>query len=362
MTFNWIKSKFTHLSMIIILIISILGLFLIEKTKTLAPDSAYSTKVQAAQIMKESMEAIRDYRIENGPQINKVADPNLTGLIGEEWTPLTTTLGNLSAKRTATNPDFAALLIDMFIKAGVKRGDVIAIGASGSFPSLILATLSAAGALGLKPITICAHGSSVWGGNIPELTWLDMENILYQQGLLNYRTVASSIGAGEDIGEGLTEEGKDLILSAIQRNQIPLIKETTLEESIQKRLKIYYEDAKGDKIKLFVNIGGASANFGECMVALKITPGLNKNLEICHKPNRGIIYEMAEKGIPIIHLLDIRSLAIKNGLPIDPIPFPEIGKGDIYFQTKYSRTIIIITLGIIIAFLLIFWKIERRKK
>jgi len=73
----------------------------------------------------------------------------------------------------------------------------------------------------------------MWGANIPELTWLDMEKILYQQGLLNYRTVASSIGAGEDIGEGLTDEGKNLILSAIRRNQIPLIKETTLEESIQ---------------------------------------------------------------------------------------------------------------------------------
>jgi len=44
MFYNWNKSKFTHLSMIIILIISISGLFLIEKTKTLAPDSAYSTR------------------------------------------------------------------------------------------------------------------------------------------------------------------------------------------------------------------------------------------------------------------------------------------------------------------------------
>ena len=85
--------------MIIILIISILELFIIEKTKTLAPDSAYSTKVRAAQIMKESMNAIKNYRIEYGPPINKVTDPNLTGLIGEEWTPLTTSLGNLSAKK-----------------------------------------------------------------------------------------------------------------------------------------------------------------------------------------------------------------------------------------------------------------------
>ncbi len=143
--------------MIIILIISISELFIIEKTKTLAPDSAYSTKVQTAQIMKKSMEVIRNYRIENGPQINKVTDPNLSGLIGEEWTPLTTTLGNLSAKKTPTNSDFAALLVNIFVKAGLKRGDVIAIGASGLFSSLILSTLSAAEALGLKPITIYAQ-------------------------------------------------------------------------------------------------------------------------------------------------------------------------------------------------------------
>ena len=63
---------------------------------------------------------------------------------------------------------------------------------------------------------------------------------------------------------------------------------------------------------------------------------------------------MAEKNIPIIYLLDIRSLAIKNGLPIDPIPFPEIGKGNIYCQIKCSKNIIIVVLGIIITLLLIF--------
>jgi len=74
--------------MIIIIIISILGLFLIEKTKTSVPDSAYSLKFQAAKIMKESIKIIRDYKLENGLTIDKITDPNLTGLIGEEWTPL----------------------------------------------------------------------------------------------------------------------------------------------------------------------------------------------------------------------------------------------------------------------------------
>ena len=41
--------------MIIIIIISILGLFLIEKTKNLSPTSDYALKFQVAQIMKESI-------------------------------------------------------------------------------------------------------------------------------------------------------------------------------------------------------------------------------------------------------------------------------------------------------------------
>jgi len=86
---------------------------------------------------------------------------------------------------------------------------------------------------------------------------------------------------------------------------------------------------------------------------LNIPPGLNKNLKICRQPNRGTIYEMAEKDIPIIHLLDIHNLALKSGLPLDPIPLPESGKGDIYSQIKYSKTIIIVVLGITITFLLI---------
>lgn len=63
---------------------------------------------------------------------------------------------------------------------------------------------------------------------------------------------------------------------------------------------------------------------------------------------------MAEKDIPIIHLLDIRNLVLKNGLPLDPIPLPEIDKGYIYYQIKYSNLIIIAVLGIIITFLLFF--------
>ena len=93
MVFNLKVNKFKYLSRLMIILIAILGLLIIEKNKTSVRDSDYSLKFLAAQIMKESIKAIRDYRVENGLTIDKITDPNLTGLIGEEWTSLTTTLG-----------------------------------------------------------------------------------------------------------------------------------------------------------------------------------------------------------------------------------------------------------------------------
>lgn len=48
--------------------------------------------------------------------VNEKDDFNRTGLVGEEYTPLTTTNGYLPAKRSATNPDFAAYLTKLLLE------------------------------------------------------------------------------------------------------------------------------------------------------------------------------------------------------------------------------------------------------
>jgi hypothetical protein len=40
---------------------------------------------------------------------------------------------------------------------------------------------------------------------------------------------------------------------------------------------------------------------------------------------RGVLFEMVSRGVPVIHLLHIRGLALRFGLPWDPLPFPEPG-------------------------------------
>ncbi len=99
---------------------------------------------RASQTMREAENALFLCQDDKGLGLYERADVNRTGLIGLETSPITTTLGNLEAKRTTTNPDFAALLVRLLAEAGVKRGETIAVGASGSFPALIVAALSAA--------------------------------------------------------------------------------------------------------------------------------------------------------------------------------------------------------------------------
>ena len=53
----------------------------------------------------------------------EAGDINRTGLIGPEWTPLTTSQGILEAKRTSLDPNFAALLVRYFKEAGLEAGD-----------------------------------------------------------------------------------------------------------------------------------------------------------------------------------------------------------------------------------------------
>ncbi|TFH36998.1 MAG: poly-gamma-glutamate system protein, partial [Bacteroidia bacterium] len=102
---------------------------------------------EAARIMKASIDIISAYCRDNEINIDRINDPALTGLVGGEMTGITTTLGHLEAKRTTLDPRFASLVVELLTQAGVKRGDTIAIGSSGSFPALMIASLAAAEAM-----------------------------------------------------------------------------------------------------------------------------------------------------------------------------------------------------------------------
>ncbi|MCK4762169.1 MAG: hypothetical protein KAW12_08230 [Candidatus Aminicenantes bacterium] len=55
---------------------------------------------------------------------------------------------------------------------------------------------------------------------------------------------------------------------------------------------------------------------------LKVKPGLNRELPLPLEKERGVLFEMANRDVPCIHLLFIKGLVRQYGLPWDPVPLP----------------------------------------
>jgi poly-gamma-glutamate system protein len=294
--------------------------------------TAAGPKIQAAGLMARSLDSIRRLRQVRHVPLDTAIDPNGTGIIGEEFTPLTTSLGEADAKRTTANPAFAAALVDYFRRAGLARGDVVAVGASGSFPALLLASLCAARVLELEPIVIYSVGSSMFGANLPGFTFVDMLAGLREDGVIPYRLAAVSPGGDGDGGGGaLFDEAGSALLDEARRSGLPMVEGTSLAERIQDRLRIYDAARGGRPVRCFVNIGGASANFGDTPDSLKLKNGLLLRIPALPRaPTRGLLFEFAARGVPVVHLLYVRGLAGENHLPFDPVPFPPVGEGQVF--------------------------------
>jgi len=292
------------------------------------PDPASREEMaEASRLMFRATAAIRDCRAAGGILLDPVVDPNGTGLIGLERSMITTSLGSLEAKRTSTNPNFAGLVVSLLHDAGARRGDAVAIGASGSFPAFMIAALSAAKVLGLEPLVISSLGSSEWGANIAGFDWTDMEDCLRAAGGLDARPIARSVGGDADVGRDMDPAGRVLLASRIRERDVPLLEEPDLVRNVEARMKLYFAAAGGRRVAAFVNVGGSWANIGTDAEVLKLRPGLASDVFVPPPARRGVIQAMAAAGIPVIHLLNVRGLCERYGLPWDPCPLPSPGDG-----------------------------------
>lgn len=261
-------------------------------------------------------------------------------MIGDEWSEITTTLGSLEAKEISTNPDFSALVVRLLHEAGIKKGDNVGVVLSGSFPALAVSTLAALQTMDVEALIMSSVGASTYGANQPGATWLDMESALKRDGI-HFNTVLVTMGAGEDAGIGLSDEGVAMIRNAAYRNKVDLYVPESLKESINKRVAMF-RDAN---ISLLINIGGNETALGSCAHALSIPNGLVTEMHVCHDEDRGLIARMNELGIPFINMLDLKDLATRYGMTISPgLSYPES-------RSLYNTTV---TNRIAIAFILVF--------
>src|SRR5262249_39369491 len=156
----------------------------------------------------------------------------------------------------------------------------------------------------------------MFGANDPDFTWLDMEGALAGRGLIPFRTVAASLGGGGDVGRGLSPAGRDLLVGALRRNGVRLLDPPTLLEAVRQRVALYdpVAPARGNPIRLYVNVGGGVASLGGAQNANLIPAGLTHRLAARNYPNRGVVNILAERHIPVVHLLQVEKLARQLGI------------------------------------------------
>ena len=339
---------------------SILIFILAENTREHKQALYWDLKVRASDRAQRAQEALRAKITELGIPIDYENDPNGTGLIGEQYTVVTTDRGSLRSKILSTNPNFAAAIVEMFKECRLKRGDLVAVGMTGSFPGANIAVYAACEEMGVIPVVITSLGASNWGANHPNFTWLDMEKALYDAGVITHRSVAASVGGGSDNGRGLSVMGRKLLLENIKDSGVELIfsgnidnileSKGSLRSNIEKRMEIYAEHSMGQDYKAYINVGGGLASLGSSQNGRLIPSGVNFDLQRRNFPARGVVNIMAEKGIPIIHLLRLPEIVDGYGLSSDIVPRPVVGEDPIFFRDEYSiSSTIIFTIVLIVA-------------
>jgi len=314
-----VKNQKNSRFIIIAGIVSLIAYITVLLFPSKEPLPCLPTAEKAAKIMKKSIFFVSDYCKKKNIKIDEKIDPNHTGLIGPEYTPLVTTLGNLEAKRTTTNPVFAGLLVHLLQKAGVVPGDTIAVGCSGSFPALMIAILSAARAMSIHPVVIISLGASSYGATNVDFNLLHIYKLLLDKNVFDVPPAAVSLGGEADIGKNFDPLVKEKLIKQIQKSGVNFLYEPDLRRNVIKRMKIYTNNFSGNRISAFVNAGGSQANLGTSNLVLKLKPGLNRKISIPPEKDRGVIFEMAIRKIPIIHLLFIKGLVTKYGIPWDPV-------------------------------------------
>jgi poly-gamma-glutamate system protein len=286
--------------------------------------AASEVELLAEAAMREGMGVVRDFRASLDIALDPALDPNGTGLIGCEYSDLTTTVGSLTSKRTSSNPAFAGLITRWLKQAGVRPGDRVALNFSGSFPALNIAALAACRALGLRPVIISSVGSSTYGANIPEFTWLDMESALNRTGVFPYRSRAIALGGVAETGGGVDGQGMRLGREAMERHGALILEEgplhDVLEHDILRRMAVFEKEGP---VAAVINVGGSLQAIGWVPEAARLNNGLLRGVPATGSPSRGFIFRYAERGVPVIHLLNIERLAGRHALPVDPIPLPD---------------------------------------
>lgn len=293
--------------------------------------------------MQQCMNAVKQYKAGLNIPIFSY-DVCQTGMLGEEFNGITTTMGSLEAKRTTADPNMAALVVRMLADAGIKEGDVVCANFSGSFPSLNIAVITACDAMDVQLAYITSVGSSTYGANNPQLTFPEIADRLFQDGLISSNSVMVTAGGDGDVGLGMDSELLSQIKSRISQRGLNWFEQSQYRNNIEAK-KALLDHFRPD---CFVSVGGNISSLGIGIGSDNHPQGVIApivDMKIIDEKS-GLIDRYLAEGIPVVNLLNIKKITAEYAMPFDTMAIEPIGKSPVFHSVGFNR------IGIIFSFLL----------
>lgn len=344
----------------------------------------YQEKINAAKFMRDALDLTYSM---NKEKTNFEIDPFKSGIIGLETSSMTTKPGFIKSKQSTTNPNFAALIIELFNDVGILDGDTIAVSFTGSFPGANIALLSACKIKNVYPVIVSSIGSSSYGANTLSMTWLDIEEYLNEKGIFDYQSLAVSLGGDNDKAEELSTQSVVLMENRILRNK-RFIYHEDVRYSIDERLQIYDSFRNIDEYSAYVSIGGGAVSLGDSIESRLYQPGIIEDISIedisrsmsgydedmSEEQNEDVVFSNSNesdnelytslvsaflsKDVSVINLRNIYTLCDMYGLPYGSEEFHSVGKGDVYYTKErfHPMVVFICTLFSILSIVFIGYK------
>lgn len=354
------KNEKTILALLCIAVLVLSGsAFLTHRSAVSAQTSYYETQLEAAGRLEDYFAAIRGYKAERGVPLS-ADDIHGTGMIGLPYTDITTTSGALEAKRTAAWPDMAALCVRMLHEAGVRPGDTVGAGFSGSFPGMNLAVVAACESMGVELICISSVGASTYGANDPQLTFPEMLWLLKEDALVETASAAVTMGGYHDVGADMEPSTAQTIKERLADAGLPLSEREDFGENIRFRQGLY--ESMGP-IRCFIAVGGNLTSLGMGEEGASLGQGvLQPGRQIRLSDGSGLVQRYLADGIPVINLLNLKKIMADYSMPYDPAVWPEAGTSAVYTTTQYSMQWIFFGLAVTAALLGMCLYIRRKPR
>jgi poly-gamma-glutamate system protein len=178
--------------------------------------------------------------------------------------------------------------------------------------------MSACQALDIRLIAVSSVTASSWGATDAGFTWPEMEARLVAAGALQRVTVAVSAGGSGDRALDLEPEGRllarEIAVRSARALRARLLEPASFDEAVRARLAVFDEQRAGRPLAAFINVGGTEASLGHSPAILRLVNGWLAPVPFDSSPERGLVARMAEGGVPVLHLLNVRDLAVRWGV------------------------------------------------